>query len=128
MTQLRDLTELVGRVLLMILFLLSGVWKVTGYAATAQYMASAGLPQALLPVVIFFEIFGTVAIVVGWKTSIVALLLAGYTLLATLLFHLNFSDQIQTITFLEHLSIAGAFLILAANGSGALSLDGRKKT
>jgi len=128
MTQLREFIELGGRVLLMILFFFSGVWKVTAYAATANYMASAGLPQALLPAVIFLEIFGTVAIVLGWKTAIIAPLLALYTLAAALLFHLNFADQIQTIMFLEHLSIIGAFLILAANGPGALSLDARKQT
>jgi putative oxidoreductase len=122
---LRTSTELVGRVLLTVLFLLSGLGKLGAYGATAGYMASAGVPGALLPLVIAVEILGSVAIVLGWQTRTVALLLAGFTLATGVLFHNNFADQVQMIMFLKNLSITGAFLILAANGAGALSLDAR---
>jgi putative oxidoreductase len=118
--------ELGGRVLLAILFLLSGLSKVGGgYVATAQYMSSVGVPGALLPLVIVTEIVGAFAIIVGWRTRIAAFLLAGYTLLSAVLFHNNFGDQIQMIMFLKNVSITGGFLLLVANGAGALSLDHR---
>lgn len=116
--------ELGGRLLLATLFLLSGLSKLGGgYAAIAQYMHSVGVPGALLPLVMATEIGGGLAIIAGWQTRIVAFLLAGFTLLSAAFFHNNFSDQMQMIMFLKNVSIAGGFLILVANGAGALSLD-----
>ena len=88
-------------------------------------MASVGVPAALLPLVIATEVGGAISIVVGWKTRITAFLLAGFTTLTALAFHTNFADQIQMIMFLKNVSIAGAFLLLVANGAGPLSLDRR---
>jgi putative oxidoreductase len=122
---LRNTTELVGRVLLATLFLMSGVGKIGAYAATAGYMAAAGVPGALLPLVILTEVGGAIAIIAGWQTRIVSILLAGFTLVAALAFHNDFADQIQMIMFMKNVSIAGAFLILAANGAGRYSLDAR---
>jgi len=123
---LRSTSELLGRILLMSLFLLSGLGKIGAYTATAGYMASVGVPGALLPLVIATEVLGSLAIILGWKTRVVSLLLAGFTLASGVLFHNNFADQIQMIMFFKNLSITGAFLMLAANGAGALSLDARK--
>jgi putative oxidoreductase len=121
----QNLAELGGRVLLAALFLLSGVGKIGGYDATAGYMASVGVPGALLPLVIAIEVLGAAAIIVGWKTRIVAFLLAGFTLLSAVIFHSNFADQIQMIMFLKNLSIAGGFLLLVAHGAGRISVDHR---
>ncbi len=118
--------ELVGRILLAAIFLMSGLSKIGDYAGTTAYMASAGVPGALLPLVIAVEVLGAASIILGWRTRIAALLLAGFTLLAALLFHSNFADQTQMIMFLKNLSIAGAFLILFAQGAGPLSLDARR--
>jgi putative oxidoreductase len=123
---LRSTTELFGRILLMSLFLLSGLGKIGAYAATAGYMASAGVPGALLPLVIAVEVLGSIALILGWRTRVFSLLLAGFTLATAVLFHNNFSDQMQMVMFLKNLSITGAFLMLAANGAGAFSLDARK--
>lgn len=119
------LAELGGRVFLAAIFLLSGLGKIGAYAGTAAYMASVGVPGALLPLVIATEVLGSVAIIIGWKTGIVAFLLAGFTLLSGVIFHSNFTDQIQTIMFLKNIAIAGGFLLLVANGAGAWSLDRR---
>jgi putative oxidoreductase len=119
----RDAAELGGRLLLSTLFVLSGLSKIGGYAATAGYMAALGVPSFLLPVVIALELGGGLAIALGWKTRIVAFLLGGFTMLAALVFHNNFADQMQMIMFLKNVSIAGAFLMLLANGPGALSFD-----
>ena len=118
-------TEVAGRVLLAGLFLLAGLSKLGAYSATAAYMASAGIPGALLPVVIATEVFGSLAIILGWKTRVVATLLAGFSLLTALTFHTNFGDQTQMIMFLKNVSIAGGFLLLIANGAGRYSLDAR---
>jgi putative oxidoreductase len=116
-------TELAGRILLAVLFLLSGFGKLAAYGATAAYMSSVGVPGRLLPVVIATEVVGALAIIVGWKTRTVAVLLAGFSLLTAITFHRNFADQMQMISFLKDVSIAGGFLLLVANGAGALSID-----
>lgn len=105
---------------------MSGIGKISAYSGTAAYMASTGVPGALLPVVIAIEVLGAAAIIIGYKTRIVAFLMAGFTLVTALLFHNNFQDQIQMIMFLKNVSIAGGFLLLVANGAGPLSVDRRK--
>ncbi len=125
MSTLKKSTELVGRIFLSGLFLLSGLGKIGAYAGTAAYMASLGVPSVLLPVVIATEVIGAIAIILGWQTRVVAFLMAGFTLLTGLVFHNNFADQIQMIMFLKNVSIAGAFLLLVVNGAGPLSLDRR---
>jgi len=119
--------EFGGRLLLALLFLISGLGKLGAYSGTAAYMASQGVPGALLPVVIATEVLGAAAIIAGWQTRIVALLLAGFTLLAAFVFHNNFADQVQAIMFLKNVSIAGGFLLLAAHGAGAWSIDRRRE-
>lgn len=122
---LANLAELGGRILLAALFLISGLGKISSYAGTAAYMASAGVPAAALPLVIGIEVLGALAISVGYKTRIVAFLLAGFTLVTALMFHNNFGDQIQMIMFLKNVSIAGGFLLLVGRGAGPISLDRR---
>ncbi len=87
-------------------------------------MSSFGLPASLLPLVIANEVVGSIAIIVGWKTRITALLLAGYSVL-TVIFQGNWGDQVQTVMFLKNLSIAGGLLLLVANSAGSVSLDRR---
>lgn len=125
MSTVQKFSELAGRIFLAAIFLISGLGKIGAYAGTAAYMASVGVPGALLPAVIAAEVLGAIAIIVGWKTRITALLLAGFTLLSGLLFHSNFGDQVQMIMFLKNVAITGGFLLLVANGAGALSLDRR---
>ncbi len=122
---LAGIAEVTGRFLLALLFLLSGLGKFGAYGSTAAYMSAAGVPGALLPAVIATEVFGGLAIVLGWKTRAVAFLLAGFSLLAAVTFHNNLADQTQMIMFFKNLSIAGGFLLLVANGAGPLSLDRR---
>ena len=123
---LKNSAELAGRVALALMFLLSGLSKISGYAATAGYMAAMGVPGGLLPLVIATEVLGAVAIMVGWQTRITAFLLSGFTFVAAVLFHSNFADQIQMIMFMKNVSIAGAFLLLVVNGAGRYSLDARR--
>ena len=115
--------EFGGRLLLALIFLISGLGKLGAYAGTAAYMASQGVPAALLPFVIATEVLGAVAIIVGWQTRIAALALAGFTLVAAFLFHNNFADQMQAIMFLKNVAITGGFLLLAVHGAGAWSVE-----
>lgn len=124
-TALVNSAEFAGRFLLALLFLLSGLGKLGAYGVTAAYMSSQGVPGALLPVVIATEVLGAIGIIIGWKTRVVAFLLAGFSLLTALAFHNNLADQIQMIMFFKNLAIAGGFLLLVVHGAGRLSLDGR---
>ena len=122
---LSGLSELAGRILLASIFLVSGLGKIGSYSATAGYMDATGIPGALLPLVIAFEVLAAVALVIGWKTRLTAFLLAGFTLLSGLVFHSDFANQMQMIMFLKNVAITGGLLLLVANGAGPLSLDRR---
>jgi putative oxidoreductase len=118
---------LIGRVFLALIFILSGFSKIGGYAGTAGYMESAGVPGILLPLVILTELGGGLLILIGFQTRLVALALAGFTLVAALLFHNKLGDQAQFINFMKNVSIAGGFLMLFAAGGGTWSMDGRAR-
>ena len=118
-------SEFGSRILLSALFLIAGVGKLGAYASTAAYMSSHGVPGELLPGVITIEVVGSLAVVLGWKTRIAAVVLAGFSLLAAVIFHHNFSDPLETLTFLKDLSVAGGLILLAAHGAGPLSVDHR---
>lgn len=124
---MNKIINLVARVLLSHIFILAGINKITGYAGTQGYMESMGVPGMLLPLVIILEIAGGLAVLVGWQTRIAAYALAGFTVVAAILFHGNISDQMQMIMFMKNLSITGGLLLLAVNGAGAMSLDNRAR-
>jgi putative oxidoreductase len=122
MKSLTNGADLLGRLFLVLLFLIAGYGKIGGYAGTAAYMAANGVPGLLLPLVIVLELGGGILVLLGWHTRIVSVLLAGFTLLALLLFHLPVTADNQ-IVFLAELAVAGGFLVLAAHGPGNWSLD-----
>ena len=123
MKAIENYGNFVGRILISVIFLTAGASKIPGYEATQGYMEAMGVPGALLPIVIATELLGAIAITVGYKTRIVAYLLAGFSLVSALLFHFNFADQMQSILFMKNVAIAGGFLFLVANGAGYVSID-----
>lgn len=125
MKTLYSLAAPTGRTLMSLIFIVSGLGKITGYAGTQAYMESVGVPGMLLPAVIALEILGGLAVMLGWKTRIAAFLLAGFSIVSAVLFHANFGDQMQTIMFMKNLALAGGFLILVASGPGSWALDNR---
>jgi putative oxidoreductase len=125
MSMIYGLSGLLGRILISFMFLQSGINKIGGYKATLGYMEAKGVPGMLLPLVIFLEIVGAIAVIVGWQARLFSFLLAGFCILAALLFHMDFSNQVQTIMFMKNLAIAGGFLMIFAHGAGDFSL-GRK--
>jgi len=121
------LADIGGRIGLAAIFLLAGVSKIQNYQGSAAYLASGGLPEFLLPLVIVFEIVGALAIIVGFKVRLAALALAAFSIVAAALYHNNLADQMQFILFFKNIAIAGGFLVLAANGAGRYSLDARNR-
>jgi len=107
------------------MFIMAGFSKIGGYAGTQAYMDSVGVPGLLLPAVIALEVIGGLAILAGYQTRIAAVLLAGFTLVAAFIFHSDFSQQMQVILFSKNIAIAGAFLLLFAQGPGDWSLGAR---
>ena len=128
MEKLNPYFGLAGRVLLAIAFVVAGYGKIGGYAGTQGYMEAAGVPGMLLPLVIVLELGGGLAIIAGWQTRTLAILLAGFCLLTAFIFHLDFADRMQSILFMKNLSMAGGFLVLVAFGPGALALDNRSRS
>lgn len=122
MSLLQPLAALLGRILLSALFILAGYSKIGGYADTAAYMGSAGLPAALLPLVIALELGGGFAILVGLFSRPAALALAVFSVATAFVFHNTFIDPAQYNNFMKNLAIAGGLLMLFANGPGALSV------
>jgi putative oxidoreductase len=119
-------TQLGGRLLMSAIFIMAGVNKLgAGYAGTQGYMESMGVPGMLLPVVIALEIGGGLAIAFGWQTRIAAFLLAGFSIVSAIIFHANFADQMQAISFMKNLAMAGGLLFLVAGNTHAWSLDAR---
>lgn len=130
MTKKKECTlKLIGRVLLSVIFILAGFGKIGAFAGTAGYVASVGIPMAELVtvLVIILELGGGLLLLVGFKTRIVAFLLAIFTILAALLFHNNFSDQTQMSIFLKNLAIAGGLFYVKATGAGSYSVDAKMK-
>ncbi|HWK66280.1 MAG TPA: DoxX family protein [Rhizobiaceae bacterium] len=115
--------ELLGRILLGLLFVLEALSKLRGYAGAASYMETYGVPPVLLPAAIALELGAGLMIIAGWRTRVAAFLLAGFCFVTALIFHTDFSDSDQLIHFQKDFALAGAFLVLWARGAGAWSLD-----
>ncbi|MDF1804440.1 DoxX family protein [Thalassovita sp.] len=131
---LQDIAPPISRVLLSIIFIVAGFNKITGYSGTAGYMDMMGVPSALLPLVIILELGGGILLLVGYQTRLVAFLLAGFSLLSGLVFHLipsfgmeGMAAQGETISFMKNLAIAGGLGFVFAYGAGGLSVDRRSK-
>ncbi|MDO9310606.1 MAG: DoxX family protein [Nitrosomonas sp.] len=119
------ISQFVARLFLAQIFLLSGIFKISGYEGTQGYMDAMGVPGMLLPLVIVIEVGGGLAIIAGWQTRIISIALAVFTVVAAVIFHNNFSDQMQMIMFMKNIAIAGGFILLAVHGAGGYSLDSR---
>jgi putative oxidoreductase len=133
LNQLQNPLALIGRLLLAALFLPAGISKISGFAGTAGYIASVGLPLPQLgaALAILVEVGAGIALIVGWQTRWAALILAAFTLVASFFFHNYWSmpaDQafMQQLMFFKNIAVVGGLLVLAAWGAGALSLDAKR--
>ena len=123
MDKLQELSAPIGRLLVSMIFIFSGFTKITGYAATQGYMESMGVPGMLLPLVIAVELLGGIAILLGFKARLVAILMAGFSIVSALLFHQFWIDESQMNPFMKNIAMAGGFLMIFTHGPGAYSID-----
>ena len=129
----QTLIPLVGRVLLGLIFAISGFKKILGFASTAGYMASKGLPMTdvLLVLTILVELGGGLMLIAGWKTCWAAVALFLFIIPTSIIFHPFWNGDAQAamnqVQFLKNLAIMGGMLMLAANGPGQWSADGSRK-
>jgi putative oxidoreductase len=128
-----DLGALIGRVLLVLIFVLSGFGKITGFAGTAGYMASQGIPQNLVTPALILTIlveFGcSLLVLIGFKTRLAALIVFLWLIPVTLIFHFNpwrhgQDAMVNMIMYMKNLSMMGGLLFGASMGPGAYSIDG----
>jgi putative oxidoreductase len=122
-----EISKPLGRLLVAQVFLILGYQKVIYYDDTVGWMESMGISGSFLPFVIIVEIFGSLGLILGWKTRTCAILLCGYCLLTAVLFHVDFSVPMQQISFMKNIALSGGLLYIFANGAGKFSLDTRKK-
>ena len=126
MSKSYDSVALAGRILIGVLFFMSGLSKVAAPATTQAFIASAGLPAPVLSyaVAVAVEVLGSSLLVAGFRTRFVAAGMAVFALATALTFHKNFADQNQMIHFMKNIAIMGGLLQVVAFGGGRLSVDG----
>lgn len=130
---LQNTFSLAARLLMALMFLPAGISKLTGFAGTVGYIGSVGLPLptvgAVLALVV--EIGGSIALLAGFGTRIAAVVLAVFTLAASVFFHAFWAvpaDQafVTQLLFYKNIAVVGGLLALAAHGAGAWILDARR--
>ena len=119
--------DLFGRILISALFFLNGIFKINNYEGTIGWMESFGLPGMLLVPAIILEIVGPILIILGYQTRVAAALLSLFCIVTAIIFHNDFANQMQLISFLKNIGLAGGFLLLTANGAKDFSLDKKFK-
>ena len=120
-----QILELIGRIFISLIFLIAGVGKIFNYEGTIGYMESFGVPDYLLIPAIIIEILFPLLVIIGYKTKLAAIILALFTISLAIIFHTDFSNQMQLMSFLKNFAIAGGFLIIFARGAGKYSIDQR---
>ena len=115
--------DLIARISISILFLLNGIFKINNYEGTVGWMESFGLPGILIFPAIILEIVGPILIIIGYQTRIAAAALSLFCIATAVIFHNDFSDQMQLTAFLKNIALAGGFLFLVVNGAKGYCLD-----
>ena len=118
-----NILDLVARVFISLIFLLSGINKIGNYEGTVGWMESLGMPGIFLIPAIILEIGAPILIMIGYKVKISAALLSAFCVATAIIFHSDFSDQMQFISFMKNIGLAGGFLFIVVNGTKDFSLD-----
>ena len=122
-----SLLDLIGRVFISVLFLLSAYSKILNYSETVNWMEGFGVPGFLLIPTIALEIILPILIIVGYHTRLAATLLALFSIVTAFIFHSNFADQMQMISFFKNIGLAGGFILVAVNGPKNWAIESKKK-
>ena len=118
---------LVGRVFMAAVFMTFGIGKIIHTARMQAYMEAHGVPSSLIWLAILVQIAGAVLVILGYQTRLAALMLAGFCIIATCLFHTQFQVAGELAHFTKDFAIAGGFFFVIAYGPGPLSLDARRR-
>ena len=118
-----NVLDLFGRILISILFLLNGLFKINNYENTIGWMESFNLPGFLLIPAIILEVLAPILVIIGYKTKVAAASLSLFCLATAIIFHNDFSDQVQLTSFLKNIALSGGFIFLVINGPKGFSLD-----
>ena len=118
-----NILDLVGRVFISLVFLLSGINKIGNYEGSVGWMESFGMPGIFLIPAIILEIVAPILIIIGYKVKIAAALLSVFCIVTALIFHTDFSNQMQFVSFMKNIALAGSFLFLVINGTKDFSLE-----
>ena len=118
-----NILDLIGRIFISAIFLLSGYNKIENYEGTIGWMESFGLPEYLLIPAIILEIVAPILIIIGYQTKIAAGALSLFCIATAFIFHNDFSEQMQLIAFMKNLALAGGLLFLSVNGAKGYCLD-----
>ena len=121
-----NLFDLIARIFISLLFLINGYFKTQNYDGTLDWMENFGIPGFFLIPAIILEIAAPILIIIGYKTKIAAALLSLFCLTTALIFHTDFSNQMQITSFLKNIALAGGFLFIVVNGSKKFSLDKKR--
>ena len=121
------IVEILGRLLLSAIFLINGIGKIFNYEGTIQYMEDFDVPGYLIIPAITVEILFPILLIIGYYTKFSALVLSLFTLVLAVIFHTDFSNQMQLMSFLKNIAIAGGFLIIFVYGPGKYSIDHKLK-
>ena len=122
-----NVLDLIGRILISALFLISAFNKVFNLDGSMGWMESFGVPGFFIFPAIAIEIILPILVIVGYQAKIAASILAIFCLLTAFLFHFDFSDQSQLVSFLKNIGLAGGFLFIVANGTKDWAVDKEKK-
>ena len=122
-----NIFDLLGRILISSLFLISAYNKLFSIDGTMGWMEGYGVPGLLIYPTIVLEIILPLFVIVGYKSKTSSALLAIFCILTAFIFHFDFSEQIQLILFLKNISLAGGFLFIVANGTKDWSIDRKMK-
>ena len=118
-----NVLDLFGRILISTLFLLNGLFKINNYENTIGWMESFNLPGFLLIPAIVLEVLAPILVIIGYKTKVAAASLSLFCLATAIIFHNDFSDQVQLTSFLKNIALSGGFIFLVVNGPKGFSLD-----
>ncbi len=118
-----NILDLVGRLFISLVFLLSGINKIGNYEGSIGWMESFGMPGIFLIPAIILEIGASILIIIGYKVKIAAALLSVFCIATALIFHTDFSNQMQFVSFMKNIALAGGFLFLVINDTKDFSLE-----
>ena len=122
-----NLFDLIGRILISSVFLLSGYNKIFNYSGTVNWMEGFGIPGILLGPTIALEIIFPFLIIIGYRTQVASSILAIFSISTALIFHLDFSNQMQTVALLKNFGLAGGFFFIAVNGTKNWAIEKKRK-